>query len=71
MLLDDRNDRAGVKFADRDLIGMLIELPSGKLAKEGRVEYSTRREMENREMEAGEAVTTLVDAARKDLNEIL
>lgn len=71
VLLDDRNDRAGVKFADRDLIGIPYRITVGKLAKEGRVEYSTRREMENREMEAGEAVTTLVDAARKDLNEIL
>ena len=33
VLLDDRNERAGVKFADSDLIGLPIRVTVGKKAK--------------------------------------
>ncbi len=44
VLLDDRNERAGVKFNDRDLIGIPIRITVGKKANENIVEYSLRRE---------------------------
>ena len=40
VLFDDRNERPGVKFADRDLIGIPVRITVGKKAGEGIVEYS-------------------------------
>ncbi len=50
VLLDDRNERAGIKFNDRDLIGIPIRLTVGKLAGEGIVEYSLRSEEGKQEL---------------------
>lgn len=44
ILLDDRNERAGVKFNDRDLIGIPIRITVGKRANENIVEYSLRED---------------------------
>ena len=52
VLLDDRNDRAGVKFKDRDLIGIPIRVTVGKLAGENIVEYSLRSSKEKIEVNA-------------------
>lgn len=50
VLLDDRNERAGVKFNDRDLIGIPIRITVGKLASENIVEYSLRSDSEKSEV---------------------
>ncbi|MTD30243.1 proline--tRNA ligase [Planomicrobium sp. YIM 101495] len=42
VLLDDRNERAGVKFADSDLIGLPIRITIGKRAAEGILEVKVR-----------------------------
>lgn len=42
-LLDDREERAGVKFKDADLIGIPFRINIGKRASEGIVELVTRR----------------------------
>ena len=42
VLLDDRNERAGVKFKDRDLLGIPLQLTVGKDAQEGVVEFKRR-----------------------------
>ena len=42
VLLDDRNERAGVKFKDMDLIGIPVRVVVGKRAYEGVVEYKVR-----------------------------
>lgn len=60
VLLDDRAERAGVKFNDRDLIGIPLRITVGKLASEGKVECSTRREMENEEIDASEAIDKII-----------
>ena len=60
VLLDDRAERAGVKFNDRDLIGIPLRITVGKLASEGKVEYSTRREMENEEIDASEVINKII-----------
>ena len=41
-LLDDRDERAGVKFNDADLIGVPYRITVGKKIKEGKVELMTR-----------------------------
>lgn len=43
VLYDDRDERAGVKFADADLIGLPIRVTVGKKAVEGIVEVTNRK----------------------------
>lgn len=57
VLFDDRNERPGVKFADRDLIGIPVRITVGKKAGEGIVEYSLRKDKENFEIGFEEAVS--------------
>ena len=42
MLLDDRDERAGVKFKDADLVGIPFRINVGKKAASGLVELVTR-----------------------------
>ena len=53
VLYDDRKERAGVKFADADLIGLPIRINVGKKASEGIVEVKVRA--------TGEVLETTVD----------
>jgi prolyl-tRNA synthetase len=46
VLLDDRDERPGVKFKDSDLIGIPIRIIVGKHANEGIVEFKERVSME-------------------------
>lgn len=41
-LLDDRDERVGVKFNDMDLIGLPIRITVGKKASDGVIEFKTR-----------------------------
>lgn len=68
VLLDDRAERAGVKFNDRDLIGIPLRITVGKLASEGKVEYSTRREMENEDIDASEAIDKIISYIKERKN---
>jgi prolyl-tRNA synthetase len=43
VLLDDRKERPGVKFADSDLIGLPIRITVGKKASDGIVELKIRK----------------------------
>ena len=60
VLLDDRDERPGVIFADMDLIGIPHRLVLGDkgLAK-GAVEYKGRRDKQAREVPLGQIVNTL------------
>jgi prolyl-tRNA synthetase len=42
VLLDDRDERAGVKFKDADLVGIPYRINVGKKAASGQVELVTR-----------------------------
>lgn len=42
VLLDDRDERAGVKFKDADLIGIPMRITVGKKIKDGNVEFKLR-----------------------------
>jgi prolyl-tRNA synthetase len=59
VLLDDRKERAGVKFKDADLVGIPYRINVGKKAAEGQVELVTR------------ATTTSVDVALTDVLALL
>lgn len=52
VLFDDRTERAGVKFADSDLIGLPIRITVGKKAADGIVEIKTRKTGEMMEVQA-------------------
>ena len=57
VLLDNRKERPGVKFKDRDLIGIPHRITVGRDAKDRIVEYSTRREKENRNINVDEIIS--------------
>ena len=59
VLLDDREERAGVKFNDMELIGIPYRLTVGRKAKEGIIEFKDRRSGESRELTLEEAVAFL------------
>lgn len=65
VLLDDRKDRAGVKFADRDLIGIPLRITVGKKISEDIVEYSLRLDGENREISSSEAMKDIINRVRE------
>ncbi|MGK7958025.1 MAG: proline--tRNA ligase [Crocosphaera sp.] len=50
-LLDDRDERAGVKFKDADLIGIPFRVVTGRSLKSGKVEVITRKTKESQEIE--------------------
>ncbi len=64
VVLDDRKERAGVKFNDRDLIGFPLRITVGKKAGEGIVEYSVRKDRENHEITTAEAVANVLEATQ-------
>lgn len=62
-LLDDRQERPGVKFKDSDLIGIPWRIVAGKEAGAGIVELSERRTGRIRNLPVEEAVQQLLSAA--------
>ena len=67
VLVDDRDERAGVKFNDADLIGIPVRITVGKLAKDGNVEYKLRREEGNEVMSADEAIKAATELVDKEI----
>lgn len=63
-ILDDRNERAGVKFKDADLIGIPIRINVGKKADENMVEYKIRKTGEMVEISADEAIENVIKAVK-------
>ena len=58
-LLDDRNERAGVKFKDADLIGIPYRIVTGRSLQQGKVEVVKRAGHESEEIALTEVVSTL------------
>ena len=58
-LLDDRNERAGVKFKDADLIGIPFRIVTGRSLKQGKVEVVRRATKASQELALGEVLSTL------------
>ncbi|HJA22170.1 MAG TPA: proline--tRNA ligase [Candidatus Limosilactobacillus intestinipullorum] len=59
VLVDDRKERAGVKFADADLIGIPLRVTIGKKAADGIVEVKIRKTGETIEVKQEELVNTV------------
>ena len=58
-LLDDRDERAGVKFKDADLIGIPYRIVTGRAINNGKVEIVKRATRETQEIAIEEVVNTL------------
>lgn len=65
-LLDDRDERPGVKFKDADLIGIPFRIVAGKKLSEGKIEFVERRTKFSAEIELASVLSHLqskLDAA--------
>jgi prolyl-tRNA synthetase len=62
VLLDDRDERAGVKFKDADLVGIPYRINVGKKAAEGRLELVTRSTATSQDVPIAEIVKRLQEA---------
>lgn len=60
-LLDDRDERAGVKFKDADLIGIPYRIVTGRSLKNGKVEVVERHTKNSQEIAIQDVVKTLQD----------
>jgi prolyl-tRNA synthetase len=66
-LLDDRGERAGVKFKDADLIGIPWRVVVGRAAAEGNVELVQRSERDAKVLSKAEAISSLLHAIPTEL----
>lgn len=64
-IIDDRNERAGVKFNDAELIGIPLRITVGKKAGEGIVEFKERRSGEMEELGVLEAIEKVIGIVNK------
>lgn len=55
-LLDDRDERPGVKFNDLDLLGIPIRITLGKKLSENKVEFKLRKENESIDLDLNDVV---------------
>lgn len=67
VLYDDRNERAGVKFNDADLIGIPLRITAGKKSGEGIVEFKERRSGEVTEMTPEDAVKKCIEIIKSQM----
>jgi len=64
--MDDRDERAGVKFKDADLLGVPIRVTVGQgFIKEGLVEIRERGTRRERRVTRAEVVATVGDVGRE------
>ena len=63
-VLDDRDERPGVKFKDADLIGFPFRITVGKTIQEGNVEFVTRQTGEKETMKPEDTVERIVTAIK-------
>ncbi len=61
VLLDDRNERAGVKFNDMDLIGIPLRITVGKKVEQGLVEFKKRGDKDARDIVIDHVAQFIVD----------
>lgn len=67
VLIDDRAERAGVKFKDADLIGIPVRVVVGKKCGEGIVEYKERTAESATEKTVEEAVKDVVEFVKSNI----
>ncbi len=66
VLLDDRDERAGVKFKDADLVGIPYRINVGKKAADGLVELVTRKTSSSEDVALGEVVAKIKSRVEED-----
>ena len=66
-ILDDRDERAGVKFKDADLIGIPYRIVTGRSLKSGKVELVERATHKSQEILVEEVLSTLKELIEKAL----
>jgi prolyl-tRNA synthetase len=66
VLLDDRDERAGVKFKDADLVGIPYRVTVGKTVASGKVEFVTRATGAKQEIALNEVVAHLKSLVQED-----
>ncbi|MGO9316594.1 MAG: proline--tRNA ligase [Terracidiphilus sp.] len=66
VLLDDRDERAGVKFKDADLVGIPYRINVGKKAAEGKVELVTRSTATSVDVSLPEVVALVKQRVQED-----
>ena len=66
VLMDDRDERPGVKFKDADLIGIPVRITVGKKIGDNIVEYKLRKEADLTEMSVEDAVSSAVEFVRNE-----
>jgi prolyl-tRNA synthetase len=66
VLLDDRDERAGVKFKDADLVGIPYRINVGKKAADGLVELVTRKTSSSEDVALGEVVAKVKSRVEED-----
>lgn len=64
VLLDERDERPGVKFKDADILGIPVRITVGKKAPEGIVEYKLRRDSDKTELSVEEALKQAIEIVR-------
>jgi prolyl-tRNA synthetase len=67
VLLDDRDERAGVKFNDADLIGIPIRITVGKKISDGMVEFKRRDKAESIDIPISDIVNKVIDEINREL----
>ena len=66
-VIDDRDERPGVKFKDADLIGFPYRITVGKTIAEGKVEFKTRATDEKVDMTPDEAIAKMISIVKETL----
>jgi prolyl-tRNA synthetase len=66
VLLDDRDERAGVKFKDADLVGIPIRVTIGKRASDGIVEFKQREEKGREELDCSDIVPKVLALLKQE-----
>ncbi len=62
VLIDDRNERAGVKFADMELIGAYLRITCGRSIKENKLEFKIN--------DSSESYTVNIENVEEEINKI-
>lgn len=66
VLMDERDERAGVKFKDADVLGIPVRITVGKKAPQGIVEYKLRRDAEKVELLDFQATERAIKVVREE-----
>src|SRR6185437_1024299 len=71
VLLDDRDERAGVKFKDADLVGIPYRINIGRGVAEGKVEFVDRLHGKNQDVLLGEVANKVTTEITSTLRAML